>query len=427
MKLTPTNLQKLPDEPGVYLFYDKDSKLMYVGKATSLKNRVRSYFQGKRTSRPIEQMIDSIVEIRYKKTDSVLEAIIWEAEYIKKYNPRYNVIGKDNKSWNYIVITKVTYPVVKTIRQHELEQQVDMQKLAKRHWKIDEYLYIFGPYSGLNTKAAMKVLTRLFHISHCQTKRRRKQDDGKPCLYRQMGTCLGVCTGEISPTQYKKQVIMPLVTFLRGGKKRLITTFKKRMDAAAKEEDYETAARIRDQLTALERMHDVTLINDSFFNAPQLEKKDNAYTRIEGYDISNLGKTGKVGSMVVSTNGEADKKEYRKFKIKTVDGQSDVDCLTEVLMRRMKHDEWTMPDVIMVDGGKPQVNAAKKVMNLYGAGIPIVGIAKGPDRKKNEFIFGSMQRDFVHWVNNNQDILVRLRDEAHRFAITYQKKLRRIT
>ncbi len=439
--------KKLPDAPGIYLYFDAKKELIYVGKATSLKNRVRSYFRGKSGGRPIEQFIAEVVNIQWKETDSVLEAIILEANTIKKFLPKYNILGRDDKSWNYIVITKDDYPVVKTIRQHEYVQK-----------KQTEYAKVFGPYPGLNTKATMKLLRRMFYISDCQKKRRKKSDQGKPCLYRQIELCLGVCTKEISQTEYKKKVIAPLVSFLKGGKKRLISTLNRRMKEAAKAEEYEEAARLRNQIASLERIHDIALLNKSFFQnvistEPKgewrdlVERRDSSTSqssarndvRIEGYDISNLGSTGKVGSMVVFDTGGPVKSEYRKFKIKTVVGQSDVDCLEEVLTRRLRHsrkeqgtnnkeqkDVWQLPDVLMIDGGKPQVDRVREVVRRFGLEIPIIGIAKGPERKKNEFVFGSRERWFIKWVNGNQELLVQVRDEAHRFAIAYQRKLRKL-
>jgi excinuclease UvrABC nuclease subunit len=254
-----------------------------------------------------------------------------------------------------------------------------------------------------------------------------------------MEQCLGVCTGEISPTEYRKKVILPLVQLLRGGKKRLISTLKRRMTDASKSQEYEEAGRLRNQIASLERIHDIALLNKSFFDNNQLAISNKQARRIEGYDISNLGSTGKVGSMVVFNASGPVKSEYRKFKIKTVEGQSDVDCLEEVLTRRLRHshtetitntknqkDVWHLPDVLMIDGGKPQVHRALAVVQRFGLDIPIVGIAKGPERKKNEFVFGSRERWFIGWVNENKDLLVQVRDEAHRFAISYQRKLRKL-
>jgi len=421
-------IRKFPTEPGIYLFYDKNKELIYVGKATSLRNRVQSYFRGARSMRPIEQMMHEVMDIKIKQTDSVLEAVILEANYIKKFLPKYNVDGKDDKSWNYVVVSDDLFPRVYTVRQHELSNQQSQQIQ-----QTQQYKYIFGPYPGLKTREMMKLLNRLFFISTC-----KPCEPGKPfrpCLYRQIGQCLGVCTGEISSREYKSKVIRPLVTFLRGGKKKLISILETKMKRASSREDFEEAGRLRNQINALSKIHDIALLNKSFVEDVHSDKSRLVTTvqRIEGYDISNLGSTGKVGSMVVFNNREALKSEYRKFKIKTVEGQSDVDCLREVLERRVVRivtqndaDRWPAPDVILIDGGKPQVNAAMQILKKHKLNIPLVGIAKGPERKKNDFIFGVKTREFIKFVNENQDLLIRVRDEAHRFAITFQRSLRGI-
>ncbi len=417
--------QRLPDTPGIYLFYNTDKELIYVGKATSLKNRVSSYFKGARTSRPIEQMIHEVVDIKWKEADSVLEAVILESIAIKKYQPKYNVIGKDNKSWNYIVITKDEYPRVETMRQYDLEQMT-LEQLKKT------YAYLFGPYPGLNRRATMKILARLFHISFCTPVPVGKR--ARPCLYYEMGQCFGVCIRAISPQEYKQKVIRPLVTLLRGHKKQLLKLLESRMKAAAKHDAFEEAARLRDQLAALHRIHDIALLNESFVrDVPVvddgLQSTDHSLMssdRIEGYDISNLGTTGKVGSMVVFVGGEPEKSQYRKFKIRTVEGQSDVDCLAEVIERRLNHTEWPLPVIFLIDGGKPQVNRVKEIFDRRQIRVPIVGIVKGPERKRNDFILGSRAPDLIRFVDAHRETLIRVRDEAHRFAISYQRRTRRL-
>ncbi len=407
-------IKKLPDKPGIYLFYNLKKELIYAGKATSLKTRVRSYFSGQKTPRPIEEMIHEVVDLKYIVADSALEAIILESIYIKKFKPRYNVLGRDDKSWNYLTISSDDYPIVATIRQHEYKKIIAQASSKK------EFQYIFGPYPSLNTKAALKILRRLFYFSNCQ---KIKRKNNKPCLYYQMGECFGVCTGEISPKEYRQKIIMPLVRFLKGNKKQVLRDFEKQMKKASNKLDFEEASRIRNQLYSLRRIQDIALLNSSF--VVDIEKQ-NQNLRIEGYDISNLGKTGKVGSMVVFENGKSNKSNYRKFKIRSVLGQSDVDCIDEVLRRRLMHQEWKYPGLILVDGGKPQVNRAKRVIADFGLKIPVVGIAKGPKRNKNEFVLGSRNRGFIRWVESNQKLLVQVRDEAHRFAIAYQRKLRKI-
>lgn len=409
MKSIKDKIKNLPNSPGIYLFY-VGKKLVYVGKATSLKSRVRSYFSGsKKLERPIEQMIHLVSSIKHIKTDSVLEAVLLEGAYIKKYRPKYNILWRDDKSWNYVVISKDDFPKVSTLRQHEFKQLSSAQKSKM-------FAYVFGPYPGLKTKEAMKILFRLFYISSC------KPNTGKQCLYYQMGQCLGVCTGEISSKEYKKRVIKPLILFLKGNKKMLIKNLQKEMKLYSGKSDFEEAARIRDQIKSLKRIQDVTLINKSFLE----EAFERDSVRIEGYDISNLGTTDKVGSMVVFDESGPVKKEYRKFNIKTVEGQSDVDCLEEVIRRRLKHNEWAMPNVFLIDGGKPQVNRVAKVLKGLHISIPVVGIAKGAKRDKNEFIIPTASKNFIKWVESNRELLIKTRDEAHRFAISFNRSKRKI-
>jgi excinuclease UvrABC nuclease subunit len=400
-------LKHIPNVPGAYLFYNQGGELIYVGKATSLKNRVKSYFQGLKNPRPIEFMIGQVVKIRWQKTDSALEAAILESELIKKYRPKYNVHWKDDKSWNYFLLTKDEYPRLITMREHEKKQlSAEEQKKFRK---------IFGPYPGLNTKAAIKILRRLFTLSFCQPRAKR------PCLYREMGECLGVCTGEISPKEYITKVVHPLELFLSGHKKQLISQIEKRMTVESRSENYEEAGRLRDQAKALRRIRDIAMLNDSFTRDSVGAKTP---LRIEGYDISNLGPSDAVGSMVVFDESGPVKSAYRKFNIKTVAGQSDVGCLAEVLTRRLRHPEWPMADVWLIDGGKPQVNRAVAV--AAGRTPIIVGIAKGPTRKKIEFILEKKTPAVVSWVENNRQLLIKVRDEAHRFAIRFQKTKRKI-
>ncbi len=410
-------IKNLPDTPGVYLFFNFSKELVYVGKATSLRSRVRSYWSGTKTLRPIEQLIGEVKNIKIISTDSVLEAIILEGSYIKKYRPKYNVDWKDDKSWNYILITRDPYPKVLTLREHEWKQIAEGERKKK-------YLGWFGPYPGLKTKETLRLLQKLFLFSTCEPKAKR------PCLYYQMGQCLGVCTGEISAVDYRKKVIKPLVLFLSGSKRKVLVVWEKMMLAASKSEDYEVAARLRNQIKSLQRIQDVALLNESWVKEG-LPKSSARFKveRIEGYDISNFGISGKVGSMVVFDSRGPVKKEYRKFNIKTVTGQSDVDCLREVLDRRLKHDDWILPNMFLIDGGLPQVNVTRKALQLAKINLPIVGIAKGPKRDKNEFLLANVKvgSEADKWIKSNKNLLIQVRDEAHRFAINFQKSKRKIS
>lgn len=394
-------IKRMPDSPGIYLFY-KGKELVYVGKATSLRSRVRSYLNPK-TLRPIEILMGEVNDVKWKTTDSVLEAVILEANYIKQWKPKYNVKEKDDKSWNFFVVTKDEFPGLEAIRERNLNKE-------KRKFK-----YVFGPYAEIKTSQILKLLHSLFKVSRCSPNQKR------PCFDYQLGHCLGVCTDEISSNDYKEKVIKPLVLFLKGKKKRLITSLEKKMGLASKKQDFEEAKRLRDQLFNLRKIRDFALLDKSFLGESSVKEKS-SIGRIEGYDISNLGSEAMVGSMVVFNASGPIKSQYKKFRIKSVFGQSDVDCLKEILERRLKHSEWTLPDLILVDGGKPQVNVVKKVLKNNDFNIPVVGIAKGVERKKNEFFFDVKNKDLVE---ENKEILIRARDEAHRFAVKYQRELMR--
>jgi len=403
-------LSQLPSRPGVYLFFNAGNELIYIGKATSLKSRVRSYFQGQRTPRPIEEMLHEVENIKWEETETLIEAVILEANKIKKYQPRYNVIGKDDKSWNYIFITQEEFPRVETVREHDLK---------KSQFQNIDPKFLFGPFPGLNTKAMLKILRHLFQYSTCQ------DHPGKACFYYQLHQCLGVCTGEINSTDYKRKVIRPMVLFLKGKKKKLILDIKKEMKLASKSENFEEASRLRDQLLHLEKIQDFSLLNKTFLETEEESPLTNS--RIEGYDISNLGSTGMVGSLVVFERGLAKKSDYRKFKIRSIQGQSDVDCLAEVFERRLNHQEWPLPYIFLIDGGRPQVNKIFSIVKKNNLKIPIVGLAKGPTRKKNDIFIENADLETQRWIHSHIGTLLQVRDEAHRFAIKFQRSTRKIT
>jgi len=395
-------IKNLPDSPGIYLFY-KDRELLYVGKAASLKKRVRSYFSNSKNIRPIELLINEINDIKWISTDSAIEAAILEAKYIKKFRPKYNVMGKDDKSWIYLYLTKEPFPKLKTIREHELKD-LDKKKIKK----------LFGPYPNIKTSEMVRILHSLFYISKCEPNQKRA------CFDFQIKKCLGVCIGIINEEEYGNRVIKPLTQFLNGNKKAVIKNLEKQMKSFSKNEQFEEANRIKFQIKRLQKIQDASLINKSFVQ--DIFKNEIFIKRIEGYDISNLGKSYKVGSMVVFNLSGPSKKDYRKFKIRTVEKQSDIDCLKEVFKRRLTHTDWEMPDIVLVDGGKAQVNLAKKMFKK----VFVFGIAKGRDRKKDEFIFGSKDKKIISFIENNKELFINARNEAHRFAINYQKKLARL-
>jgi excinuclease ABC subunit C len=402
-------IKNLPDRPGIYLFYNQKKELVYVGKATSLKNRVKSYFLETKNYRPIEAMISFVTDIKWQETDSVLEALILEANYIKKFYPKYNVKEKDDKSWNYLVITNEDFPKLQSIREHDL---INFKKQERKKFK-----YFFGPYAQIKIKEVLKILHSLFNISRCSSNQKR------PCFDYQLGHCLGVCINGINKKEYQEKIIAPLVSFLQGDKKGVLKILEKKMKQASENQNFEEAGRIRNQIFSLKKIKDFFLLDKSFLQANSLSFKKEKIKRIEGYDISNFGNEAKVGSMVVFNSREPLKNEYKKFKIKNVVGQSDVDCLKEVIERRLKHSEWPWPEVFLIDGGKPQVNAVFRLIKKNNFSAFVVGIAKGKERKKNEFIFSDKNLEFLQWVRKNENLLIRVRNEAHRFAIAFQRSL----
>tara|TARA_Y100000310_G_scaffold336457_1_gene421042 strand:+ start:554 stop:1768 length:1215 start_codon:yes stop_codon:yes gene_type:complete len=395
------NLPKnLPDTPGVYFFKKKRKRIpLYIGKATNLRDRTRSYFsvdiereRGKR----IKNMLDIADTIEVVKTDSVLEALLLETELIKKFKPPYNSNEKDDKSYNYIVVTSEDYPIVTLIRGKALAQ-IDTSQFRKT----------FGPFphSG-ELREALKIIRKIFpwRDEKCFP------DQGKPCFNRQIHLCPGVCTNEITKKEYRF-IVRNLERFLSGNKKDVIHAYKKKMKEEAEKEDFEQAAQLRNTLFALTHIHDVAL----------LKRRDTIHTslRIEGYDVAHLSGKEVVGVMVVMDGVRLAKGEYRKFKIKSRNGVDDVNNLAEILRRRFSHQEWTYPDIIIVDGGIAQMRVTKKVVDEYKLNIPVIAVTKD-ERHKPKSMLGkkTIIRDY-------KDSILLLNAEAHRFAITYHKLLRK--
>lgn len=395
--------EKMPDTPGVYLMKDANGRLLYIGKAANLKRRVSSYFLRSHDTR-IELLVSKIKKIDYKKTDSALEALILESNLIKKYQPQFNIREKDDKSFLYIGITKEEFPRVILVRGRDLHNLTtsDVVRLGKR----------FGPFvSASSLREALRILRRIFPWNvHEQNKIGNMK---RSCFEYEIGLCPGTCIGKISKKEYAKNV-KNIAFFLSGEKNKIILNLEKEMKLAVKKLEFEKAEKIKRQIFALNHINDTSIISGENLS----EKEDQR--RIEGYDISNISGVSAVGSMVVFVDGEPRKNEYRKFKIKTVKGQNDTGMLREVFQRRFKKtgdDAWKLPDLILVDGGVGQVNSCEDVLRNLRINIPVLGIAKGEKREKNEII-----GKIPNWTNMNT--LIHVRDEAHRFAINYHRILR---
>jgi len=403
MSILKPKIAKLSQGPGVYFFRDKTGKILYIGKATNLRSRVQSYFRGGEAGRLIGAFIPEIANVGVQQTDSVLEALILEANLIKKYLPEYNVMGKDDKSFAYFAVTKDEFPRIIILRKTELADAA-----VKK---------IYGPYaSKRQMELALKIIRRIFPFHSM------KQKTEKGCLDFQLGRCPGPYAGAITKTDYLKN-IRGIRMILEGKKNTLLKQLEKEMKAVAKKNDFEKAAELRNKVVALKHIQDVSLLGRDEA-VPRLYGGVDAL-RIEAYDISNISGQHAVGSMVVFKNNHPDKSQYRKFKIKTVVGSDDVGMMREVLLRRFKN-EWAQPDLILLDGGKGHLNMAQKLLLDLGLIIPTVAVAKGPTRKKLDLYSGNykLSKD-INNILSDQNLLARIMGEAHRFAISYHRKVRR--
>lgn len=398
-------LKAFPTSPGVYIFKNNAGEVLYVGKATSLKDRVGSYFIGAKENRPVHSIIGQIKDIEIKKTETVLEAYILEQELIKKWQPKYNIDGKDDKSFVYVIFTKEEFPRILFLRKRELEQDKNIKL------KIEK---IYGPYvSRKNIEIALKILRKIFPYHS------KKENSEKGCLDFQIGLCPGPYAGAISKKDYTKN-ILGIGMILSGKKKSLLNKLKKEMTVQSEKQEFEKAAILRNQIFALQHIQDIALISGRDETLSSLYGNAGEM-RIEGYDISNISGASSVGSMVVFDNSkgqfEPNKNQYRKFKIKTVSGTNDVASMQEVLSRRFGN-SWPRPDLIILDGGRGHLNMARRVLKSFHLEIPLLAVAKGPTRKKlDRYSFGNVP-------DLSENILEQIRDEAHRFAIGYHKKLR---
>jgi len=411
-------IKTLLKSPGVYEFRDKQGKILYIGKATNLRDRVGSYFsKNAHLDRPhIELMIPEIAGIEIHQTDSVLEALILEANLIKKHQPKYNVMSKDDKSFGYFVITRA--PKQSLVRGQAKEEFPRVIILRKTNLGTVSAKRIYGPYvSKHQMEVALKIIRKIFPFHS------NKQPTEKGCLDFQIGRCPGPYVEAISKKDYLKN-IHGIEMILQGKKKKLLTELGKQMRKFSKSNEFEKAAEARNRIFALEHIRDTALISSDMVAkglAISADKLDRS--RIEAYDISNIGGDYSTGSMVVFAGSKPDKSQYRKFRIMTARGIDDVGMMREVLRRRFKND-WPLPDLIFVDGGKGHLNMAQNVVSEYGHDIPVVAVAKGPTRKKADMYYNKEAVVFQNIISD-QRLVERIRNEAHRFAISYHKKLRR--
>ena len=534
-------LKKLPGEPGVYLMKDENDKIIYVGKAISLKNRVRQYFQSsKNHSSKVKSMVKNIKSFEYIITDSELEALILECNLIKKYRPKYNVLLRDDK----------TYPYIKVTVNEDYPRVLKVRRVLK-----DKAKY-FGPYTNVEAvNDTLDVIRNIYPIRTCNIDIDRAiKNKMRPCLNYHIRRCVGPCTGHISKAEYNK-MIEEILLFLSGKEEKLIEILKEKMNKCSMEFNFEEAAIYRDKILNLQEMMqkqkiDVSTDNvnqdiiamayndeeacvQSFFirhgkvvgrehfilegtkdsskeailssfvkqfymkaeyipkeiiieseiedqvvleewlsnikgqkvfiripqkgdkksliamvkknameylekfsslNKRKYEKSEGALIelaevigleeaprRIESYDISNIQGVDSIGAMVVFTNGLKDKKEYRRYKIKTVEGPNDYDSMAEILERRLQKGDF--PDLILLDGGKGQVSAVQKVFDKYNIDIPLWGMYKD-DRHRTKGLICATKEIELDRTSNLYRFVASIIEEVDNYAIRYHRSFR---
>lgn len=553
MFLIEEELKKLPGKPGVYIMHGENDEIIYVGKAVSLKNRVRQYFQSSRNKgAKIEQMVTHITRFEYIVTDSELEALVLECNLIKEHRPKYNTMLKDDKTYPFIKVTvNEPYPRV----------------LFSRTMKKDKAKY-FGPYtSSTAVKDVIELVRKIYMVRSCNRSLPRDCGKDRPCLYYHMKQCTAPCQGNVSEEAYK-QNIGQVLHFLNGNFQETIDQLTEKMMAASEEMRFEDAAGYRDLINSIRRIgerqkittygeedRDIIAVamdesedlreqdavvqvffmrggrligRDHFFlrvargdtkaqvlssflkqfyagtpfipaeimmqteiedgeiiedwlSARRKQRvhirvpkkgtkeklvelaKENAWmvlskdrerikreegrtigavkeiedwlglkdiVRMEAYDISNISGFESVGSMVVYEKGKPKRSDYRKFKIKWVQGPNDYASMEEVLTRRFTHESKgeydsfsILPDLILMDGGRGQVNIARKVLGELGIDIPVCGMVKDDNHRTRGVYFNNVEIP-IDTSGEGFHLVTRIQDEAHRFAIEYHRSLR---
>ena len=414
-------LKKAPDQPGVYIFKDGDGKVLYVGKASSLRNRVRSYFQRSSDQSPrISAMIPRIRDIDWITTATEVEALLYESNLIKEHQPKYNVDLRDSK----------TYPLIKITMSEDFPRV-----MVARGRKSDGALY-FGPYTDAALlREAVKAIRKIFMFRTCVALPK------KACVYDDLGLCSAPCEGKVSSEDYAER-IKEVILFIEGKKNELIKRLSGKMKKLAGEKRFEEAAEVRNQIEALS----TAVYRRGGIGAAGLGELaevlglGGAPRHIEALDISNIKGESACGSMVAFKDGRPDKSNYRMFRIKEVEGQNDYAMMREVVRRRYMgslKDKLPTPDLIIIDGGRGHLSAAAHEIRSAGQGpasqgpaaagagikdVPIIGIAK-----VFEHVY-TLDREMPIALPPSSkalQLIQRIRDESHRFAIRYHHILRR--
>lgn len=403
----------LPFSPGVYIYKDQSGAVIYVGKAAKLRSRVQQYFQKSRVPHPkTDALVAEINDFDWLEVESEMDALFLESELVKRYMPKYNILLRDDKHYQYVRIDfKSDHPTVQVVRR-----------------PVDDGAEYFGPYVGSITPA-LKLLRRIFPFDY-----KVSGSNSRSRLQADIGMSPGLESGKTTLEEYIAN-LRKLAIYLRGNRTDLEKQITKEMKHASESKEFELAARKRNQLAGLNNLHkQIVFGKNEFFdtskdlalNALQdlLELKTTP-RRIEGYDISHQSGSNNVASMVVFTDGISDKREYRKFKMR-IPGNNDFAHMNEVINRRFAPSKknWPKPDLLLIDGGKGQLGAALEALAEAGVEIPAIGLAK-----RYETIIIPKESAFEEVVLPKTSHLImllqRIRDESHRFAVSYHTNLKR--
>lgn len=420
-KFTLEEKENIPSSIGVYVFRDKNGKALYIGKSVNLKARINSHIRSAQFSQKEASIVKNTKYIEIFLVPSEYSALILEARLIRKEKPRFNKIWMDDKSYLYIKITNEEFPKVYPVREAE----------------VKDALFYIGPFSSLKVvHNILRFARKIFPF--CSQKRLGK----KPCFYSKIGLC-NPCPSEIVQIKNKDEFerkkkeylenTQGLIRLLKGDVEYLQKYFYKKLEKLKNKEKFEEAIKVREQIKSLELLNRLSFEENEGVELEKNWKKLEKFLqkevgikklhRIECYDISNLKGKEATGSMVVMKDGVLEKGEYRKFKIKYTEEQGDFSMLSEVIKRRFKH-EWEEPDLIIVDGGIPQIREVKRTLKEIEKEIPVIGLAKNPDRivilkdSKASYIKDFSRKKYLNFLRY-------LRDESHRFAKKYHLLLRK--
>ena len=411
-------LTKLPASPGVYFHKNTEGEIIYVGKAAVLKNRVRQYFQKTKKDPKTEALVREIADTDWIVVDTEMDALFLESEMIKRYMPKWNILLRDDKTVSYVRIT--------------MNEEVPYVSFTRN--PIDDRATYIGPFYGKSAvEKAVRTLRRVFPYYTKPYAERKTLDTD-------LGLTPGIEIGAATPKDYKRN-LRKLIRYLEGDREKLLKDLEKTMKDEAAKENYELAAEARNQLMGLKELKRKIVFSDKEFmdissdqalkQLQDLLKLPKPPRRIEGYDISHQSGENTVGSMVVFINGTAARNEYRKFRIRS-SRNDDLKSMKEMIERRLKHEEWDYPDLIILDGGITQVNAILPLVSAYN--IPVIGRDKSGDHSKSAVVklIIPTASEAKGWTelelpstSHISRLIARVDEEAHRFAITYHSLLKR--